>query len=492
MACRRPAAAGGQQIGGKLPAMPRGTSREGPPLANPFRNILKLSVGDFIAKALTFAAFVWLARVLGVQTFGVLEFAGSLLAWFLLLADGGLELWATREAARTEDVPWLVARVMPLRFLLAAASFVLLFLLLPVLPATGNLRLVLALFGLSLFAQAASLKWLFLGREQMGRIGAVLVAGQLLFALAVIALIRHPEQVLWVPLIKFAADCATAAGFARLYRAQFGSFFLHYTFSGARVALSPAVTIGLTQAMGLLNFNFDTLLIGFLLGLSEVGLYNAAYKPVITLLAVPLTYFTGLFPALARAWNDGPEALRPIAERSLHLCALFSLPAGVAGSLLAQPLVIFLFGPNYAVAALPFSILVWSAVLVILRGTFRHSLNAAGHQKLDLRCAIISSAVNVGLNLFLIPRSGLAGAAAATVTADVVWFYLAAAFCKRHVLALHWMAAFWRPVVASAALAVFLLYAPIAAWPVRALAGAATYAGACALLGERLHALRGK
>jgi len=452
---------------------------------------LKLSVGDFIAKALTFAAFVWLARVLGVQTFGVLEFAGSLLAWFLLLADGGLELWATRETARTSDVPSLVARVVPLRFLLATASFVLLFLVLPLLPATGNLRVVLALFGLSLFPQAASLKWLFLGREQMGRIGAVLVAGQLVFAISVMGLITRPEQVLWVPVIKFAADLAMALGFAKLYWQQHGSLMLRYTFSGARIAIGPAVTMGMTQAMGLLNFNFDTLLIGFLLGLTEVGLYNAAYKPVITLLAVPLTYFTGLFPALARAWTEGPESMRPIAERSLHLCALFSLPAGVAGTLLAQPLVIFLFGANYAAAAVPFSILVWSAVLVILRGTFRHSLNAAGHQKLDLRCAIVSSAVNVGLNLLLIPRAGMAGAAAATVTADVVWFLMAAFYCGRHVLRLTWLAALWRPLLASTAMGAFLLFAPIDTWALRAVAGAGVYVAAAFLLGERLSALRG-
>ncbi len=463
---------------------------QGPALANPFRNIFRLSVGDFIAKALTFLAFVWLARVLGVRTFGVLEFAGSMLAWFLLLADGGLELWATRETARTTDVPSLVARVVPLRFLLATASFVLLFLILPLLPAADNLRIVMALYGLCLFAQAASLKWLFLGREQMGRIGTVLVIGQFLFALAVIASINRPEQVLWVPLIKFATDMVVAVAFARLYRAEFGKLLLPYTFAGARIALGPAITLGMTQAMGLLNFNFDTLLIGFTRTLPEVGFYTAAYKPVITLLAVPLSYFSGLFPVLSRACHEGEKALRPIAERSLHLCAFFALPLGVGGTLLAQPIIEFLFGASYRNSFVPFSILIWSAVLVILRGTFRHTLNAAGHQKLDMRCAIASSCVNVGLCVALIPRYGLVGAASATVAGDIVWFLSSARYCQIKVIALPWIKLMWRPALASAVMGVFLANAPIEITMLRGTAGAGVYFLTALMLGERWQPFR--
>lgn len=420
-----------------------------------------------------------------MQTFGVLEFAGSLLAWFLLLADGGLELWATRETAHATNLPALVARVVPLRFLLATASFVLLILILPLLPSGEYIRLVMVLYGLCLFAQAASLKWLFLGREQMGRIGVVLVVGQLAFALAVIALINRPAQVLWIPIIKFATDLGVAIGFARLYHAEFGTLLLPYTFAGARIAMGPAIVLGLTQAMGLLNFNFDTLLIGFIRSLPDVGLYNAAYKPVITLLALPLTYFSGLFPVLSRAWRQGRGSLRPIAERSLHLCILFSLPCGVGGSLLAQPIVEFLFGATYTAAFVPFSILVWSAVLVILRGTCRHVLNAAGQQTLDMRCALASSFINVGLCVALIPRFGLAGAAVATVAGDFVWFVMAAAFCHTRVIALRWLSLLWRPATASAVMGVFLFAAPIDSPLFRGMAATAVYAIALLLLGER-------
>ncbi len=90
-------------------------------LSSPFRNIFRLATGDLVAKATSFFTFVYLARILGVANFGVLEFAGSVLAYLLLLSDGGLEMWGTREAANSNAIPALAARVVPLRLLLAAA-----------------------------------------------------------------------------------------------------------------------------------------------------------------------------------------------------------------------------------------------------------------------------------------------------------------------------------------------------------------------------------
>ena len=59
--------------------------------------------------------------------------------------------------------------------------------------------------------------------------------------------------------------------------------------------------------MGLLNYNFDSLLLGILRGPSVVGWYNAAYKMLLVGLSVAITYFTGLFPALSRLYVQNRE-----------------------------------------------------------------------------------------------------------------------------------------------------------------------------------------
>jgi len=442
-----------------------------------------LSFGDFLAKTLNFLAFIYLARKLGVEPFGILEYANSLLTWFLLVGDGGLELWATREAAQARDLRALAGRVLPLRAGMAAAGFLALLASLPFLPAFENLTALMILFGLSIFVQAGTLKWVWMGREKMTRVAAGLVAGQIIFALAVFLLVRGPENVLVIPLIKLGSDLATAAYFAARFGQEHSGLGLPYTLRGAGTLLRAALTLGASQAMGLLNYNFDTLLLGFLKGADVVGWYNAAYKPVTMALAAPLTYFQGLFPALARAWTEERDTYLPLVERSFRLCAIAAVPLGVGGTLLARPIIRLLFGAEYSASVLPFRILVWSAVFVILRGSYRHALNAAGQQRLDLRCAVASATTNVGLNILLIPGFGMAGSASATVAADVLWFVLATSCFHRAVMPcnpLRWMA---RPLAAGAVMAALLLLLPWH-WIVRAAIAVPAYVAVLAGLGE--------
>jgi O-antigen/teichoic acid export membrane protein len=455
----------------------------------PFRNIARLATGDFLAKTLTFLAFIYVARVLGVELFGVVEFAGSLLTWFLLAGDAGLEMWATREAARSNDLRALIGRVVPLRLILATLSFAVLLGILPLLKVEPEamrplLQIVLLFFGLSVFLQAVTLKWVFLGQEKMTRVGFGLVAGQIVFAVGVFALVRTQQDALWVPILRLASDAATAAYFAASFAREHGGLRPLFTLRGSGAILRPALTLGASQALALLNYNFDAVLLGFLRGVRDVGFYNAAYRPVTVALAVPLTYFQGLFPALARTWGEGPQALRALAERSLRLCAMVAVPLGVGGTMLAEPVIALLFGPQYAESAMPLKLLIWSAALVILRGSYRHSLNAAGLQNLDLRCALVSCGLNVALNIALIPRYGMVGAAGATVFADLVWFALAAAYFNRGIAALSPLAPLARPALAGVAMAAVLWLGEPLQWMLRGGAAVAVYFIALLALGE--------
>src|SRR5215510_14543284 len=148
----------------------------------PWHNLARLAAGDFLAKTLHFLAFVYLARVLGAAHYGVLEFANSILTYFLLLADGGLEMWATREAAQHKDVQRVVTHVVPLRCGLALGALIILWLMLSAFPEYPYLRTTLVLFGFTLLVQATNLKWVFMGQEKMTRVAVGLALGQSVFA----------------------------------------------------------------------------------------------------------------------------------------------------------------------------------------------------------------------------------------------------------------------------------------------------------------------
>lgn len=452
---------------------------------NAFRNILRLSVGDFVAKTLNFLAFVYLARTLGVEGYGVLEFAISLLTYFLLFADGGLELWATREAASGADMRKLAARIVPLRLVLASGSFCVLLVLLFLLPDYPGLRTIMILFGLTLFVQAVNLKWVFMGQERMTRVATGLVIAQIVFASAIFLVVHSPRAIIWVPVLRLASDLAMAGYFAWLFVRAYGNLRLKFTLRNSGTALRPSLTLGTSHGLAALNYNFDTIVIGLLLGPVMAGLYNAAYKPVTVVLAMPTTYFIGLFPALSRAYAESHEAFREIATRSFGLAALGAVPFGIGAFFLAAPVIGFLFGPAYANAATVLQILSWSAVLVILRGTFRQSLNAAGKSGLDLRCAAAAVLLNVILNLLLIPRYGIIGAAVATLISEVLWFSLAYYYFTRNITPLKLLPLLMQPIMAALVMGLFLMLTPSWFWGARFVLGLAVYVGMLWLVGHK-------
>src|SRR5215510_12833107 len=117
-----------------MPAVQKEQNIKTPDINAAFLKILNLATGDFIAKTFNFFTFVYLARVLGIATYGVLEFAFSSALYFYMVADAGIESWATRETSRGNPVHQIASRILPLRLLLALIIFSVLFISIPLFP----------------------------------------------------------------------------------------------------------------------------------------------------------------------------------------------------------------------------------------------------------------------------------------------------------------------------------------------------------------------
>jgi len=451
---------------------------------SPFGNIARLFAGDLAAKALQFLTFIYLARVLGVGAYGVLELALAATSYLVLVGDWGLELWATRQVSREADLRGLAGRVFGLRIALGIGVYLLFLAFVPLFPEYPSLRALLVLGGLALFGNILSLRWALLGRERMVAVASGSVVAQLVTAAIVLATVRTGRDVLWVPVARVAGDLVVAGLYARAFSRVAEGPPRRPALSGWREVASPAAAMGAIQILGILSYNFDSLLLGLLVGPTSVGLYGAAYKIVTVGIAVSMTYYMGLFPALARSWEEGQEAFLAVARRSFGLSTISAFPVAVAGTLLAAPAIELLFGPEYGDATGTLRILCWSAALVGLRGTFRNGLTAAGAQSRDLAAAAIATGVNVGLNVLFIPLFGLLGAASATVVADVVWLLMAWFYFEKRCGSSRFARAAAPPAVASAVLAVVLV--ACRSIPVHLLSSAPSVRAAATLLSSAL------
>jgi O-antigen/teichoic acid export membrane protein len=88
------------------------------------------------------------------------------------------------------------------------------------------------------------------------------------------------------------------------------------------------------------------------------------------------------------------------------------------------------------------------------------------------------------LNILLIPRFGMTGAASATAVADVVWFVMSYYYFRRAVLPRESFPSLRGPLVSGVAMAAVLWWTRLMNWPLRAGLGLVVYLVAQVVVGN--------
>ncbi len=255
---------------------------------------------------------------------------------------------------------------------------------------------------------------------------AVGASGGLLLALVAVLWLGRGELVSALGAF-FAANLAATAWLAlRVARA---SAPLERPDAGeVRAAARFGALAWLQNLLAQLHDAADRFLLALLLGgASEIALYAVAVGVTSRVAIIPAAILTALYPALAGA--EQAEAGRFAAfvmRHSLYWVGLSVAALAIAGSWLL-PLV---YGEAYAASVPPFLwLLPGVALQTIGRGAARYFV-ASDRQGIPIAVRSAALAANLSLNLWLIPRHGIVGAAFANLASCALEALLGgSAFC---------------------------------------------------------------
>jgi O-antigen/teichoic acid export membrane protein len=175
----------------------------------------------------------------------------------------------------------------------------------------------------------------------------------------------------------------------------------------------------------ILMMTTSPLLLGYFAGVNEVALF-AVVVPLVALSNLVSQSFGLLFePAFSRLHARGDlDGLDTLYWRSAVWVAVLSFPAFAIPFTAAEPLTAFLFGERYAAAAPILSLLALGAFADAGLGFNNATLRVLGQVRWLLGVNVLGAALNVVLNLLLIPRMGALGAAIATCSAFVATSFM--------------------------------------------------------------------
>ena len=448
------------------------------------KNLLYLSGAEVVSKIITFAAVAYLARVAGPAGYGYVEFAGAVLLCAGLIVDQGFGPYGAREIAKApERTAELVSEIVFARFILALVAYavVIAFALLFVHSATVTLLLVI--YGISLLVTPLLLQWVFQGHAEMQTVGVLQVIRQVAYAAVIFALVRTEAQV-WIAAVAEIVGVGIAAAFGVwMYRRKMGES-IRARFVLSRQLFREGVPIGLSQMFWMVRMYGATVIVGLIASEQDVGFFGAAMRILIALHAFIFLYYFNLLPALAQAWQRRDGTFGALIAHSFHTVGWLSLAGGLVWVLLAQPVMTAVYGVAFAPAGVALQWLAGVAVAAALSGHYRFGLIASGQQNVEM----LVSALGAVVVLILVPlgysQTGVSGAAAGLVAAEVlVWLAAWAAARKRIALDAH-AVLLVRPVLALAAVLGILQVLPHFSLLFQTMMAVAVMAGLALLLDD--------
>jgi O-antigen/teichoic acid export membrane protein len=312
-----------------------------------------------------------------------------------------------------------MANALGLRIMLALASGTLAVLLVPwIAPDQAGLRPLVALGALGLlFAAQPGYRALLRAQLRLGDLLVVAaISNGLLLVLVAGALIGGTD--LAGVFVAIAAAALAGFGLAAILSRQLFAFRIAVELGTWWALLRAAWPIGANLFVIMLGLRVAPLFLMTYRGPIEVGYLASATRLAEALNLLADGLMLAVFPVFSRLALASAEALRDLARVSTKLLALVLLAVVLALSELSPLVLRVLFGPEFAAAAPALVLLSWFGLLAGLGTVYANLLVALGSQRVLFGLNAVSAVGQIVLQLFLVSRFGLLGAAGGAVLAS--------------------------------------------------------------------------
>lgn len=171
----------------------------------------------------------------------------------------------------------------------------------------------------------------------------------------------------------------------------------------------------LTGFSGRIIGYLDVIILTYFASLSEVGVYNAILPTAMILLFLSRPLSVAIFPIVTELW-----AKKDLTRISLGISLLYqymflaAIPLVISMMVFSDFFLLQVFGEQFLPGVVPFQILLMGVLLIMLAKINNTVLAAIGRPSIVMQVTVLSSALNVILNIVLIPTYGIYGAASAT------------------------------------------------------------------------------
>ena len=382
-------------------------------------NLGWLVIDKVLRIGLGLVLMIWLARYLGPEQFGLLNYAIAFVGLFGALASLGLQGIVVRDLVREKNIKEeTLGTAAFLQFVGGALSYALIVLIIyRVRPDSPTLQLLVLVIGATILFKASDIA-IYWFESQVQSKYTVWVQNTVFivfFGVNATLILAGAPLAAFAWAMMFEVLVVAILLLVLLDRLGPGLTALTASISRAGALLSESWPLLLSGFAILVYMKIDQIMIGQILGDSSVGIYSVAVRVSEAWYFVPMAISASVFPAILDARERSHEQYDSRMQYLYGLLVWFSILVALPMTLFSAALISALFGPAYSQAGPILAIHIWAAVFVFLGVASSKWYLAEGLQILHLKRTLLGALVNVCLNYLLIPRMGAIGAAWATL-----------------------------------------------------------------------------
>lgn len=386
-----------------------------------FDRVSRLGIGLWIG--------VWVARFLGPEQYGVLNYALSYVAIFSAFIKLPLDQIAIRELIEKPlRRKKILGTIFWLKFFSGLFGFIAIAAIIYLSSSHLNeANIAILILALSMLFNWADIFEIYFNAKSLPKYFVIAKGiGFILYTLARIALIYFKLPLLYF-VASFLIECITSSLLLVLiFRINQGTFDgWRFDSKTVRQLLGDGWPVMVAALMTVIQSRLDQVMLGEMLGDYQVGIYSVAVRLSEIWIFVPMVIVQVLTPHLI--------SLR-VQSHSLfnwRMCQIYCFMfwagvfVGIGVLLFGSEIILLTFGPDYLSAYSPLVVTIWSGIFI--SQSIARSIWLLGENIFYLRLVvnIISLPVNIGLNLLVIPKYGAEGAAYATLISTFfgVWVF---------------------------------------------------------------------
>ncbi len=429
------------------------------------KNTGLMLASNLFQKILKLVLVALIARMLGVSDFGLYSFVFSYVILFGILANPGLDTLNLRDIAQDKkNVKSILATALSLKIVLSLLTLGLVIASITLLGYDNATIFFVFLAGVSVLLDSVSdtFKTVFFSFERVDIVlklstvsKIVLLAGSLAALFSGFGVVGLVVAAIFASIVNFLLSvyyCATKivkpeiridsgmwdAWAKMLVKAR------HFFFLGIFMIVFGKI---------------DIIMLSYFKGNTAVGYYGAAVRLIESLAILSTSFYTTVFPVMSRYFAE-QKSVSGLLGKSSKFIIVFSLPTAVGTTIISSQIISVIYGIEFVPAAAALSILIWYTVLNYLSEVFNLQLYSMNRERTVSYIFAFSVSLNIILNFALIPQYSFIGSAVATFVSQLVFIAVAGFILRKELKKLNWLDLLGKPLLASAVMAVAVIFSP--------------------------------